>query len=369
MPQLHLDASEIPFPTHDLARAAIAAVRARASACLGDPVERRGRLVMYARAEVDAKERSPRWRAAKAAQFAMKHDDSLLRWAAALAAVMERFPADAAKADADVDRCKGERDRAEAASHEAAARHSQDERSYQTLHARQHQAHEQAKQRVSAAQRALNNTIAGDDEAATEKAATALAKAKKDLEEATSALAHGPMAEVLQAKAQRAAASKAEAEKAVERLAAARDALQAAEEQRVQVDIDRSLVDVTDRIVDAWFRFGRVGNRADGTAPELIVPGADEQRVPLIGSGMEGLLSILYSPNYEALEVDLSKLSDGHEARASGDSLYFDEAATRAANRVEFVPDAPRKPGERGVSVTYTDPTMDPTRGITRVSG
>ncbi len=357
------------LPTHELARAAIAQVLKAAPTWLGAPEQKRVRLTKYARAEVDSKERSRRWEAARAALFAIKHHDSLLKLDAALADVPGRFSADREEAAGAVKRCESACAQLEADAAEAAGRHAQAARSYQAQYDKLHEAHNQAKLRLESAQQVLKNSIHGDDESATDKAAAAVAKAKKDLDEATTALASGPMAEVLQAKFQRAEATKAEAASAAQRLADARAALLEAQEQLVQLDIDASLVEVTDRIVDAWFRFGRVGSSATGKAPELVVAGVDEQRAPLTGSGMEGLLSILYSPNYDALEVDLSELADGNEVRTAAPNPYFEEALTRAANRVQFFPDVPARPGDRPVSVSYSDPTMDPKHGITRVAG
>lgn len=361
--------NEAPFPAHPLARACIAAVRDGRPAWLDDPAQKQARKILYCRTKVDSKERSQRWLAADAALFVMNHDDQLLRWDAALAGVSEQFRVSSELAARAVKRCEDATVQAEAASAEATGRQAQAERSHQTQHAKLHEDHRQAQARLLRLQQELDNLTHSDDTAATDKAAVAVAKARKDLEEATAALAIGPGAEVLRVRAKDADKKKSEAALAARKLAEERAAQVDAREQQLQVEIDASLVAITDRIAEAWFTFGRVGNRVAGIAPELVVAGVDERRAPLAGAGMAGFLGVLYSPNYAALEVDLSALSDGNEPRERGADAYYDEALSRSANRVQFVADAPDRPGDRRVSVTYADPSLDPNNGITRVTG
>jgi len=338
--------------------AAIGICTAGAPEWLLDRQQRRDPVVNFAHEEAYAKPGSPRARAAKSALSCVRHHDQLDSLRCELQAAPDRFLADRAAAGDELRSRQATLSEAKATSGCAAEKHQHAKLKVTELDAKLLHARQQAEQRRDAAVRTLSDVIASENEDATAKAAAAVAKARKEVEAATAAQLVGPDAEVLSAHRQHCAATEVASIAAADRLNDAQAALKAAEERVVRLEIDCALVNACDRIVASLFAICAVGNQA--STAELTVPESDERRVPLIGGGLHSLLRILYAPNYAALSVDLAALSDGNEP-VENQPEYYDEAATRRANQngVKFHPEIPPRPGERGVSVTYSDPDMN----------
>lgn len=297
---------------------------------------------------------SPRRMFAAGALLAWRHHNLLAERRADLQAAGSRFVIERADAVQTLDSRTEVLKRAELAHAEVVGKHDQLTRTLRDLLADLDAPVRQAEGQVLSADQELRDAIAREEQVVIRAASAQLSKEKQALAAANAALTQGQDAEVLAALRRRIAELEVCVIEAARQLEDARVAVDLAQRRLRQIDIDHAVAAACDRIVWGMYNAGQVGVHT----PDVVikVSGVDEQRVPLIGAGMQGFLKWLCAPDYGALEVDLQPLSD--VAAPVAPVPFYDERATRAANRTapQAYPPHPARPGERRPTVTYSDP-------------